>query len=68
MSIIIVGFVAFLISLLSVWLIGSLAYRFGWVVAPRSDRWHKKPVALHGGVGIFVAFVGGLLFFYLTAG
>ena len=36
-----------------------LAGRFNWVVAPRSDRWHKQPTALHGGVGFFPAFLLG---------
>jgi UDP-GlcNAc:undecaprenyl-phosphate GlcNAc-1-phosphate transferase len=26
---------------------------------PRQDRWHKKPVALHGGVGFYPAFIMG---------
>ena len=36
-----------------------LAGRFNWVVAPRSDRWHKQATALHGGVGFFPAFLLG---------
>jgi UDP-GlcNAc:undecaprenyl-phosphate GlcNAc-1-phosphate transferase len=47
----------FLVSLFSVWLIRTMAYRYGWVAQPRKDRWHKKPVALYGGVGMFVAFI-----------
>jgi UDP-GlcNAc:undecaprenyl-phosphate GlcNAc-1-phosphate transferase len=39
-----------------------LARRFGWVVAPRQDRWHQKPTAIYGGVGIFVAFAVSFLF------
>lgn len=44
----------------------KLAKYKGWVVFPRNDRWHKKPTALMGGIGIFVAFtitmacVGGI--------
>src|SRR5689334_12167687 len=34
----------------------KLAKYKGWVVFPRNDRWHKKPTALMGGIGIFVAF------------
>lgn len=34
----------------------GLARKFGWVAKPRVDRWHKKPTALFGGVGIFLAF------------
>jgi UDP-GlcNAc:undecaprenyl-phosphate GlcNAc-1-phosphate transferase len=31
------------------------ALRLGFVAAPRSDRWHQRPIALLGGVGIGVA-------------
>jgi UDP-GlcNAc:undecaprenyl-phosphate GlcNAc-1-phosphate transferase len=43
-----------------------LAPRLGLVVEPRSDRWHRRPVALLGGVAIMLgvlpalALVGGL--------
>ena len=30
------------------------ATRFGFVARPREDRWHRRPVALFGGVGIAV--------------
>ncbi len=43
---------AALVTPLIVW----LARKKGWVVAPRQDRWHKKPTAIYGGVAIFVAF------------
>jgi UDP-GlcNAc:undecaprenyl-phosphate GlcNAc-1-phosphate transferase len=32
------------------------ARRAGFMVQPREDRWHTKPTALLGGVGIFIAF------------
>ena len=40
----------------------TLAVRFiarkrNFVAKPRPDRWHKKPTALFGGVGIFLAFL-----------
>ena len=35
----------------------ALARQLGWVAKPRADRWHRKPTALFGGVGIFAAFV-----------
>ncbi len=38
-----------------------LARRMGWVVAPREDRWHKKPTAVYGGVAIFLAYLIGFL-------
>jgi UDP-GlcNAc:undecaprenyl-phosphate GlcNAc-1-phosphate transferase len=31
----------------------------GFVARPRAERWHSKPTALAGGVGIFVAFLSG---------
>ncbi len=34
----------------------------GWVAAPRPDRWHRKPTALLGGVGIFGGFLAAYLF------
>jgi UDP-GlcNAc:undecaprenyl-phosphate/decaprenyl-phosphate GlcNAc-1-phosphate transferase len=35
----------------------ALARKLGYVAKPRADRWHKKPTALYGGVGIFAAFI-----------
>ncbi len=32
----------------------SLARHFGVVARPRSDRWHKRPTALMGGIAIFL--------------
>ena len=43
-----------------------IAHRVGLVVAPRADRWHRRPVALLGGVAIMLgvlpalAWTGGL--------
>jgi UDP-GlcNAc:undecaprenyl-phosphate/decaprenyl-phosphate GlcNAc-1-phosphate transferase len=34
-----------------------LARKRNLVAKPRPDRWHKKPTALFGGVGIFLAFI-----------
>ena len=38
-----------------------LARRLGVVAMPRADRWNRKPTALLGGVGIFVAFAAGMV-------
>ena len=38
-------------SLSGVGLMKRLGYRFGWTVKPRPDRWHRRPAALHGGLG-----------------
>ena len=37
-------------------LVIGAAKRFGFVVQPREDRWSRRPTALMGGVGIFIAF------------
>ncbi|MER3423156.1 MAG: hypothetical protein C4293_07935, partial [Nitrospiraceae bacterium] len=61
--------VIFLFSLLGTALMRWLAGRLGWVVKPRADRWHKKPTALHGGVGFYPAFLLGssvILFWQLS--
>jgi UDP-GlcNAc:undecaprenyl-phosphate/decaprenyl-phosphate GlcNAc-1-phosphate transferase len=34
-----------------------LAHARGWIVAPRADRWHRKPTALMGGIAIYGAFM-----------
>jgi UDP-GlcNAc:undecaprenyl-phosphate/decaprenyl-phosphate GlcNAc-1-phosphate transferase len=58
--------VALFLSLSLTPLIRSLSIRRGFVAQPKEDRWHKKPTALHGGVGIFLSFslswLGTLLF------
>ena len=35
----------------------SLAMRWGFVAKPKTDRWHKRPTAMMGGVGIWLAVV-----------
>lgn len=64
MTALIIGFFTFLTSLLLVWIVGVVAYRRGWVAQPREDRWHRAPIALFGGVGIFAAFFLGLAAFF----
>ncbi len=63
--------VIFLLSLLGTAMMRWLAGRLGWVAKPRADRWHKKPTALHGGVGFYPAFLLGscvILFWQLSGG
>jgi UDP-GlcNAc:undecaprenyl-phosphate GlcNAc-1-phosphate transferase len=43
------------ISLPIVFLVRTVARRTGLVAKPRADRWHRRPTALFGGVGIFLA-------------
>jgi UDP-GlcNAc:undecaprenyl-phosphate GlcNAc-1-phosphate transferase len=51
----------FAFSLLSVFAVRALAHRVGFVAKPRAERWHRKPTALAGGVGIYAAFLAGTL-------
>jgi len=57
-SFILTSLLALAISTSCVWLTKNLAYRRGWVAKPVQDRWHKKRIALFGGVGIFAGFIG----------
>ena len=34
-----------------------LARRLGFIAKPKTDRWHKKPTAMMGGVGIWLAVI-----------
>jgi UDP-GlcNAc:undecaprenyl-phosphate GlcNAc-1-phosphate transferase len=44
-------------SLLFTFLVRTFARRLGLVAKPRPDRWHRKPTALFGGVGIYAGFL-----------
>jgi hypothetical protein len=39
----------------------SVARRRGWLAHPRPERWRRESTALFGGVGIYLAFVGGVV-------
>jgi UDP-GlcNAc:undecaprenyl-phosphate/decaprenyl-phosphate GlcNAc-1-phosphate transferase len=49
---------ALAISLAAVPVCRAVSRRLGRVAHPRDDRWHRRPVALFGGVGISVALFG----------
>jgi UDP-GlcNAc:undecaprenyl-phosphate GlcNAc-1-phosphate transferase len=51
---IVVGLIAFGISVLFTYLTREFARKFGYIAKPKSDRWHKKPTAMLGGVSIFL--------------
>ncbi len=53
--------VALAASLVFTFVVRSAARRFGWVAKPRPDRWHRKPTALLGGVGIYLGFLASYL-------
>ena len=45
-------------------LVRAFARRFGLVAKPKSDRWHKKPTAMLGGVAIWLSVVISYLLFF----
>ena len=50
--------IALTLSLVLVPVCRFASHRFGRVAQPREDRWHRRPVALFGGVGIGLALFG----------
>ena len=44
-------------------IVRALARRVGIVAKPKTDRWHKKPTAMLGGVAIWLSVVIGYLVF-----
>jgi UDP-GlcNAc:undecaprenyl-phosphate GlcNAc-1-phosphate transferase len=57
--------VALAVSLVLVPICRSLSRRLGRVAHPREDRWHRRPVALFGGVGIGLSLFGTAVAFGL---
>src|SRR4029453_1330454 len=57
------GAVAFVLALVLTPLVRALARRLGMVATPKSDRWHKKPTSMLGGVAIWLSFVVSYLIF-----
>ena len=55
--------VSLVISLGLTYVVRQAATKFGYVAKPKSDRWHKKPTALMGGVAVFLTTVIVFLFF-----
>ncbi len=56
-----VGTAAAILSAACTLAVRSFAVRYGYVAKPKSDRWHKRPTAMLGGVAIFVS--AALIFF-----
>jgi UDP-GlcNAc:undecaprenyl-phosphate GlcNAc-1-phosphate transferase len=50
----ITGFVAFVTSVVLTFLVRQLAWAYGFVATPKTDRWHRNPTAMMGGVAIFL--------------
>lgn len=54
--------IPFLLSLIATPLVRLLAIKYGFISYPRADRWHKRPTALLGGIGIYLATAISVLF------
>lgn len=50
----IAGGISVVVSALLTLVVRRMAHRYGFVAKPKSDRWHKRPTAMLGGVAIFV--------------
>ncbi|OCX54028.1 hypothetical protein BEL04_07070 [Mucilaginibacter sp. PPCGB 2223] len=62
------GVASLIASLAIMPLVIKLASRKGWVVYPRNDRWHTRPTALMGGIGIFASFTVAVFCFNAISG
>ena len=58
---------AFLLTLAVTPLVRAVAHRVGAIARPKTDRWHKKPTAMLGGVAIWLSVVAVALAFVPTA-
>jgi UDP-GlcNAc:undecaprenyl-phosphate GlcNAc-1-phosphate transferase len=54
---------SFVLALLLTPLVRTLARRYGIVAKPKTDRWHKKPTAMLGGIAIWLSVVISVQFF-----
>jgi UDP-GlcNAc:undecaprenyl-phosphate GlcNAc-1-phosphate transferase len=45
---------AFLLALILTPLVRAFARRYGFIAVPKTDRWHKKPTAMLGGIVIWL--------------
>jgi UDP-GlcNAc:undecaprenyl-phosphate GlcNAc-1-phosphate transferase len=55
--------VAFALAVALTPVVRAVARRFGFVAKPKTDRWHKKPTAMLGGLGIWLSVVLTYLLF-----
>ena len=49
--------VSFALALALTPVVRKLARRWGFVAKPKSDRWHKNPTAMMGGVAIWLSVI-----------
>ncbi|HEX8887747.1 MAG TPA: hypothetical protein VF779_01135 [Pyrinomonadaceae bacterium] len=56
---------SFVLALILTPVVRAFARRYGVVARPKTDRWHKKPTAMLGGIGIFLAVTSVIIFYLL---
>jgi UDP-GlcNAc:undecaprenyl-phosphate GlcNAc-1-phosphate transferase len=56
-------FLSGILCFLTIPIIIKFANKFGWVVYPRIDRWHKQTTALMGGIAIFISIIFNFVLF-----
>ena len=61
-----VGAAAMLLAIAATLAARALATRYGYVAKPKSDRWHKRPTAMLGGLAIYAATVAAYVLFVPT--
>ena len=49
--------IAFLAGLIATFSVMRITQRFSLVYTPTGERWNSRVVSLHGGIGIFIAFI-----------
>ena len=59
--------VSFLASIILIPLVRWICIKRGFIATPRKERWHSKPTATLGGVGIVLAFCLGLLAIWVVS-
>lgn len=55
--------ISLIVSVILTFAVRGYARTRGFVAQPKSDRWHSKPTAMLGGVGVFATTLAGYLLF-----
>ena len=58
-----VGAISLALAVLLTYVVRRVASRTGFVAKPKSDRWHKRPTAMMGGVAIFLTTIAAYALF-----
>jgi UDP-GlcNAc:undecaprenyl-phosphate GlcNAc-1-phosphate transferase len=58
--------IAFVVSVGATFVVRAVARRLGLIARPRADRWHSRPTALYGGVGIYAGLLAGFVVLRLS--